>query len=99
MYALKNKEEERIKIKGLSEDAIISNEININLLKELLVKDSNHPIQQFKWFKHLFQANMSIKEQLYTLSVTSSNRKILYDQSGVFIESIPYNLSKGKLLL
>ena len=38
VYALKNENEEIIKIKGLSKESIIKNNINIELLEKLLAK-------------------------------------------------------------
>jgi len=49
VYALKNQETEIIKIKGLSKDSILINNINIEILDQLLHQNSQIKVNQDKW--------------------------------------------------
>jgi len=78
VYSLITENEIRIKIKGLSSKAL--NEITIDDLKELLIKDSKFEANQEreKWYKDISSGNISIKEQIYTLKVTGNKIKFIY---------------------
>jgi hypothetical protein len=64
VYALENSitGEKVIKIKGLSKDLIIKNNITLDLLEILLNKDYKLVFNQDKWFKSISQANIQILE-------------------------------------
>jgi len=79
VYALKNKNSEIIKIRGLTKEAILNNHIDLEVLKLLLNKDYKLSFNQNKWFKSLSKANIQILDQLYTLQVTSSKRDLIYN--------------------
>jgi hypothetical protein len=101
VYGLRNKDsdEEIVKIKGLSKESIKHNGINTDTLIQVLNKNYPNPeIPQFKWFKNLELGEINVKDQLYTLKITNSKRKMLLDKDGVFIDTIPYILNNGKLL-
>jgi len=49
VYALKNQETEIIKIKGLSKDSILINNLNIEILDQLLHQNSQIKVNQDKW--------------------------------------------------
>jgi hypothetical protein len=99
VYGLKNgtTDGEIIKIKGLSKDSIISNNINLETLDRLLFKDSNIQITQNKWFKHLDKGNISILEQIYTLKATGNKRDLVYNDEDKLIGSTPLHLVDGEL--
>jgi DNA polymerase elongation subunit (family B) len=79
VYALKNKDEEIIKIKGLTKDAIKQNNITFEILATLLSEDYKLTFNQNKWFKSFEKANIQILEQIYTLKVTSLKRNLIYE--------------------
>jgi hypothetical protein len=95
VYALKNQNGEIIKIKGLTKASIISNNITLETLEALLVKDSNIQIAQNKWFKHLDLGNINILEQIYTLKATHNKRKLVYNGDNKLIGSTPFHLVNG----
>lgn len=90
VYALKNKEEEIIKIKGLTKRAIENNNINLNSLSLLLNKDYNLTIKQNKWFKSLEESNIEILEQIYTLKITNNKRILFYNNNNILIKTSPF---------
>jgi hypothetical protein len=96
VYALKNNQEEIIKIKGLSKASIKNSNINIELLSGLLFKDSNLTFKQEKWFRSLSKANIEIIDQIYTLKVTGNKRKLIYDNDKL-INTLPLKLIDGNL--
>ena len=65
---------EVIKIKGLSKNI----KLNINDLEQLLVKDSSKEFNQEKWYKSIVNSEINVSNQIYTLSVTSNKRQIIY---------------------
>ena len=97
-YALKNKEEEVIKIRGLNKKDIKENKISFNTIVEALHKVHKTIFNQSKWIKNLIKGNISIREQLYTLRISSSKRKPIYSNNGKFITTVPYLLDNSKLL-
>ena len=78
VYALKNNNEEIIKIKGFNKDAIKKNKINLDILSILLTEDFKLTFNQNKWFRNLMDANIQILEQIYTLKVTNLKRNLVY---------------------
>jgi hypothetical protein len=89
VYALKNNNEEIIKIKGLSKEAIKNNNITIDILSILLNKDHKLGFNQNKWFKNINQANIQVLEQIYTLQATNSKRELVYDKEDRLIQTKP----------
>lgn len=63
---------EIVKCKGFKEN------ISFNDLKSLLIKDNKLELNQEKWFKSLENSNITIKNQLYNLQVTSNKRNLFY---------------------
>ena len=50
-------------------------------------KDSKREISQEKWFKSLEHNIITIKEQLYTLKITSNKRHLIYDSNNKLINT------------
>jgi DNA polymerase elongation subunit (family B) len=96
VYALKNSEEEVVKIKGLNKEAILKNNITLDSLEQLLIEGSFKEIVQSKWFRHLDQGNISILEQIYTLKANNNKRRLTYNDEGL-IGSSPYHVNDGVL--
>lgn len=81
VYALRNKDcyaTEIIKIKGLSKQAINSNNITFDSLLPLLNKEYNLIYNQDKWFKSLTEGTIDILEQTYTFKATGNKRQLIY---------------------
>jgi hypothetical protein len=66
--------EEIIKIKGLTKETI-KNNITLENLKQLLIKDNKLEAKQTKWFKSLTEGQINLKEQIYSLKVTGNKNK------------------------
>jgi len=92
VYALKNNNEEIIKIKGLTKEAINNNNITLDSLEILLNKDYKLSFKQNKWFKNINKSNINILEQIYTLQVTASKREIIYSNEGKLIGTKPIHI-------
>ena len=97
VYALRNQDEEIIKIKGLNRESILKNNITLESLEALLLKDSNIQITQNKWFRHLDQGAIDILGQIYTLKATGNKRKLVYNEDDLLIGTEPFHLSNGEL--
>jgi hypothetical protein len=67
---------ELIKVKGITHS--VAQDLNINDLEHLLVKDSTREFIQEKWHKKLIQGEISISDMAYTLQVTSNKRAPIY---------------------
>jgi hypothetical protein len=78
--------EEIIKIKGFSPDRIKENDISVNLLEQLLIKDSEKEFSQEKWFKKVLEGQIRIEDKIYTLKTTSNKRRAIYfNENGIEI--------------
>jgi len=86
---------EIIKVKGLTTESL--DNISFNDLELLLVKDSEREFTQEKWFKKVIEGEISVKDTIYTLRVTSNKRLPVYiNQAGVeiFNSTKPYNYNE-----
>ena len=79
---------EIIKIKGLTKDVIKN--INFSDLEDLLREDSTKLFTQSKAYKSLYDANIEIKNTIYSLKATSNKRQNIY-VNGIFDHTKPYN--------
>jgi len=71
------------KVKGLK------NPVSVNDLKELLIKNNSVVINQAKWFKSIEKGNITIKDQLYTLTATENKRELVYE-NGIMVGTKPF---------
>jgi hypothetical protein len=78
-----------IKVKGIKDE--ISSTLKLEDLEELLEQDQVRVFNQEKWETKLLQGKISVKEQAYSLRVTSNKRKAIYNSKGVFFDTRPYN--------
>jgi hypothetical protein len=51
----------------------------------LLIKESWLKKVQTKWIKNLSQGHINVLDEIYTLKVTSNNRKLIYDKNNKLI--------------
>ena len=82
-----NKDGLIVKIKGLSKEAILKNNINMKVLTTLLDKDSNIQVNQPKWFRSLSEGTISILDQTYNLKVTGNKRELVYSDFNKLIST------------
>jgi hypothetical protein len=47
----------------------------------------------------LSQGNISVLNELYTLQVTSNKRKLIYNEDGLLISTVPYIINENKEIL
>jgi hypothetical protein len=80
--------QEIIKVKGIKQDALLG--LHIEDLENLLVKDSTKEFTQDKWFKKIFDGNITITDVAYTLKVTANKRQIIH-RDNIFEATKPYN--------
>lgn len=80
---------EYVKVKGLK------NPVQFNQLKPLLIKDSKLEVKHEKWYRSISKANISIKQEIYTLMVNNNKRKLIYDNNNKFIDTSPILLKSG----
>ena len=84
---------EIIKVKGINHD--VANELHIEDLESLLVKDSSREFTQEKWYKKQIEGEIKIQDTLYTLKVTSNKRAPLYiidEGIEIYNSTRPYTL-------
>jgi hypothetical protein len=94
VYALITENGEQIiKAKGLTKDAIQN--ITIADYELLLQKDSSRILKQSKFYKSLYQGNISVLDTIYTLKATSNKRQNIY-VNGIFDHTKPYNYNELK---
>lgn len=89
---LKKYGSEIVKVKGLKKA------LNYLDLLPLLHKDSSKLVYQPKWYRFFDKGHISIKNEAYTLAVTSNKRELVYDTNGKFVSTKPFILSNGQLV-
>ena len=76
---------EIIRIKGSK------NKIKFEDLKSLLSKDSVININQEKWYKNITESNITIRNEVYSLTATSNKRKLIYDNN-ILVDTVPFKI-------
>lgn len=92
VYGGKNKNYEYVRIKGLK------NPIYFEELKQLLHKDSKLEIKQEKWYSDVANGKFHINDEIYTLMVTDSKRKLIYNDDNIFYDTLPLTLKNGEII-
>ena len=77
------------KVKGFKD----AGSITFEDMKSLLHKNGSLKLSHSKWFRNLFQSEISIKEQIYNLQKTSMKREFVYDENGIAINTKPYKIN------
>ena len=80
-----------VKIKGLK------NLISYGELSSLLTKNNKLKIHHKKWYRDISKAEITIKDDIYTLITTDNKRKILYDENNKFYATKPFTLNNNNL--
>ena len=91
VYGGKTKTYELVKVKGLK------NPISFEELKPLLKKDSYLEIQQDKWYKNISNGHINIKNEIYSLSITTNKRILVYNSDNILCNTKPHFIKNGTL--
>ena len=78
-----------IKIKGSK------NSLEYIKMKELLYKDKFTKIPTEKWYRNIGEGNITIKNELYTLTINEGKRKLIYDNNKL-INTLPLQLNESR---
>jgi hypothetical protein len=70
------------------------NKITFIQLKSLLEFNKKLTLPQEKWYKSIDEGTITIKDQLYTLQVTSSKRNLMYNKDKILYNTYPFNIIK-----
>ena len=87
-----------IKIKGVNHQVVDEN-ITMDTLNNLLIENNELSIEQKKWFKKVYEGNISITDVVYKLKITSNKREALYnseflskgEEIKIYSNTKPYN--------
>jgi hypothetical protein len=109
VYALENYKDYISKIKGLhskkyfkiteKDIEIINDSFSFNDFEKLLYKDSFLINHHEKWYKSLEDSSITIKNQVYTLKVTSNKRELIYNNDNKLVNTRPYKLGPNDEIL
>jgi hypothetical protein len=109
VYALENYKDYISKIKGLhskkyfkiteKDIEIINDSFSFNDFEKLLYKDSFLINHHEKWYKSLEDSSITIKNQVYTLKVTSNKRELIYNNDNKLVNTRPYKINKDEILV
>lgn len=93
VYAGRTDSYDYIKVKGAK------NSVSFEEIKTLLQKN-NEPIKinQEKWYKHIDEGHISVKEEIYTLMLTDNKRELIFNEKDTFVDTKPYVLSEGQIV-
>lgn len=93
-------DKEVIKVKGITKDVL--SKVNFRELESLLYQNASLDLNQNKWFKKIFDGDISITEVAYNLKVTSNKREAIYhnyrplsvgQSAFIYNDTKPYNYS------
>jgi hypothetical protein len=62
----------------------------------LLFKESWLQKAQVKWTRNLSLGHITVLDQLYTLKLTDSKRKLIYNENNKFVNTVPYVININK---
>jgi hypothetical protein len=91
LYSDNNQLKSITKVKGFK------NKLDYYELKSLLTKDNSLKLNQTKWFKNIENANISIKEQLYTLIPTDNKISFIY-KNKILVNTKPFIINNDKII-
>jgi hypothetical protein len=87
-----------LEIKEISKIKGFKNQVPLNLLKTLLIKNESLPLNNEKWFRNIFEGDIQIKDQIYNLVVTNNKRKLKYINNS-FVDTEPYIINENKEII
>lgn len=87
------------KIKGFNSSILTKMDkdktLNFKDFEQLLYKENKLFLNQDKWYKNISEGNITIKKEIYTLSVTSGKRELIYNHEKKFVDTKPLNLESN----
>lgn len=83
-----------VKIKGLTR-SIVNNEISLDMIAGLLIKDTTLSFNQVKSYKSLSEGTITLLKQTYELVPTESKRQLIYSE-GTLVGTKPYVINHSK---
>jgi hypothetical protein len=89
---------EIIKVKGLKKESI-DKYLSVDILESLLYRNTSLEITNNKMYRSYSSELISIKNDLYTLSVTDNKRKLIYDVNNKFSNTESYVLDINKNII
>jgi hypothetical protein len=89
---------EIIKVKGLKKESI-DKYLSVDILESLLYRNTSLEIANNKMYRSYSSELISIKNDLYTLSVTDNKRKLIYDVNNKFSNTESYVLDINKNII
>jgi hypothetical protein len=90
VYALITEDgQEIVKVKGITPQALINENIHFNDIANLLIQDSTREFTQEKWYKSIIKGTITVSDIAYTLKATSNKRQAVYID-GIYENTIPY---------
>lgn len=96
VYCLLTENNELIyKVKGLNNKVNLTFEDFESLLNKNSILEKNHE----KWFKQMSSGTITIKDQLYSLKVTSNKRELIYNNENRLIKTKPYIINENKQII
>ena len=108
VYALENYKDYISKVKGLhskkylkirdNDIEIINDSFSFNDFENLLYKDSFLKNHNEKWYKSLEDSTITVKNQVYTLKVTSNKRELIYNNDNKLINTRAYKINKDEII-
>lgn len=69
--------------------------VSLKDIEPLLYKSKILEIHHSKWFRDYSDGSITIKDELYSLTVTDNKRKLIYDDNNRFIDTAPLKLVNG----
>jgi|SRR5882757_6020309 len=79
------------KVKGFK------NHVKYNQLKSLLKKGKSLILDQEKWFRSIEEANITIKNKIYTLLPTENKRQLIY-KNNKLIATKPFTIDNKNII-
>lgn len=77
-----------IKIKGSKV------KLSYDQLEVLLNKDNKLTLDQEKWYKNISDSSINIRNDIYTLMVTTNKRELIYDEKNRLVDTKPFILNE-----
>jgi len=87
--------QEIIKAKGITHD--VAEGLTINDLEQLLIKDSKKEFNQEKWYKKVFEGEITVTDVIYTLKTTANKRSAIFNNEEgfkIYNSTEPYNYNE-----
>ena len=81
-----------VKIKGLK------TALDFVSFNQLLYKDTKIYKEQEKWYKLWDRETISIRREIYTLTVTDNKRQLIFDSSNKLVSTRPFIVRNGNIL-